>query len=86
MQGLLLSVLESALSQHGAAVSRQAAAVTDSLLPALCAVVADQRIDSDMRFSCLKVLSDVTAVLLQGAHVPCCWSAGNSSCMRTSLP
>ena len=60
------------LTQQGAALSRHADAVTDALLPALCAAVGNGRVGNDMRFSSLKVFSDITTVLLQqGARLPC---------------
>ena len=62
VQTVLLSTVE-ALTGHADTVTSFADVITDSLMPALAAAVGAD-VSGDMRFSCLKVLGDVTAILL----------------------
>lgn len=77
-QAVLLSVLES-LVRHSETVVSFAAVMADALLPALAGAVGAD-VGGDMRFSCLKVLSDITAVLLTAPRLgaPTC-------CLRENL-
>ncbi len=72
-QTALLSVLEAVTCHHDTVISF-ADVITDSLMPALAAAVG-ANVSGDMRFSCLKVLGDVIAILLcapttSAAHLP----------------
>lgn len=63
---VLLSALDS-LVQHPQSVLSFPEAVTDRLLPALVAAVADRTVATDVRFGCLKTLNDALSCLLAPA-------------------
>jgi hypothetical protein len=67
MQQVVLLGVVDCLAQYPECIARFSAPAVQRLLPALAAAVAQERLGTDVRFSCLKSLNDALALLLNGA-------------------